>query len=256
MSKAPNRGVYWWINRVPEEEMSEKYALLNLHLAQLRADNNKITRLSPQGPNNTDIVVEFLKRAEELEKQYREWYEGEASAWGPTTAAWVDRDGASDLATAEAFPGRVELYTDLIAAYRYNIARSSQILIWTSILRAVAWLGNPDDYRLTSKYLSARRRCADLIEDIIASIPYFLGWKGSPNGDFGGAAQSACGTTGRLMGVSSLYISWPMFVAANSDFATANQRTFVKGRLLHIAENMGINQAYQLIKVRSYAFRN
>jgi hypothetical protein len=42
---------------------------------------------------------------------------------------------------------------------------------------------------------------------------------------------------------------WPMFVAANSDFATPEQRAFVKGRLIYIAENLGINQADRLMQV-------
>lgn len=194
--------------------------------------------------------MEFLKRAEELERQYRDWYEDQATSWGPTSAAWVERDDTMDLARAEAFPGRIEAYSDLIAAYRYNVARSSQILIWTSILRAVAWLGYPGDYRIIPRYSNARHRCVELIEGIIASIPYFLGWKDAPEGDFQGVAQSACGSSTRLTGVSSFFISWPIFVAATSDFATPDQRTFVKGRLTHIAEDLGVNQAHRLIEVR------
>jgi hypothetical protein len=98
-----------------------------------------------------------------------------------------------DLATSEAFPGRVEEFPELTAGYRYNVARSSQILIWTSILRAVAWKGYPKDYRLTVNYTKARQRCIDLIEGIIASVPYFVGWKGSLNGALSGAAETIQG---------------------------------------------------------------
>ncbi|KAE9375062.1 hypothetical protein N431DRAFT_534079 [Stipitochalara longipes BDJ] len=251
MSKTPSRGVYWWINRVPEQEVSQRYALLNLYVAELRADNNKITTLSPHMACNTEIVVEFLTRAEELEKQYRDWQRNQALCWEPATVAWIDDDDETiDLSTAEAFPGRVETFTELTAGYRYNIARSSQILIWTSILRAVAWRRYPNDYRLTSSYSKARQRCIELIDGIIASIPYFLGWEGCPEGALAGTTQSACGNQSKAIGVGAFYVMWPMFVAANSDFATVEQRAFVKARLVHIAENLGINQAYQLIKVR------
>jgi hypothetical protein len=228
---------YRWIDRVPEDNLSQRYALLNLHLAELRADNNKITTLSPQLASNAEIVLEFLNRAEELEKQYRDWYENQAWPWAPTTVAWVDKDEGMDLATSGAFPGRVEEFPELTAGYRYNIARSSQILIWTSILRAVAWTGYPKDYRLTAIYAEARQRCIYLIEGIVASVPYFVGWKGSRNGALAGVAQSACGNNARAMGVSAFYLMWPMFVAANSDFATPEQRAFVRGKLIYIAEN-------------------
>jgi hypothetical protein len=220
-------------------------------VAELREDNNKITTLSPQTACNTEIVVEFLTRAVQLEKQYRDWQENQASCWEPSTVAWIDHDATMDFATSEVFPGRVESFTELTAGYRYNIARSSQILIWTSILRAVAWTGYPEDYRLTTSYSNARQRCIELIDGIIASIPYFLGWKGYPNGTLSGESQSACGSNSKVIGVGAFYVMWPMFVAANSDFATPEQSAFVKGRLIYIAEHLGISQAHQLIQVCS-----
>jgi hypothetical protein len=198
---------------------------------------------------NTEIVVEFLTRAVQLEKQYRNWQENQASCWEPTTVAWIDNEDTVDFTTSEVFPGRVEAFTDLTAAYRYNISRSSQILVWTSILRAVAWTGYPEDYRLTTSYSNARRRCIELIDGIIASIPYFLGWKGCSDKVLAGESQSACGSSSKVIGVGAFFVMWPMFVAANSDFATLEQRAFVKGRLIYIAENLGINQADHLIQV-------
>ncbi len=248
MSKTPTRGVYWWMNRVPEDDVTQRYALLNLYVAELRADNNRITTLSTRIPSNTEIVLEFLTRAEELEKQYKDWQEMHASCWAPTTVAWIEDDESKDFSTMEAFPGRVETFTELTAGYRYNIARSSQILIWTSILRAESWTRYPQDYRLSSTYSKARQRCIELIDGIIASVPYFLGWKGCPKGALSIEQQPPCGTQSSAMGVGAFYVMWPMFVAANSDFATPEQRAFVKSRLVYIAENLGINQAHQLIK--------
>ena len=239
------------MNRVPEDDVGQRYALLNLQVADLRADNNRVTTLSPHMAGNTELVAEFLSRAEELEQQYRHWEEKYASCWAPTTVAWVDDYDTKVSSTAEAFPGVVESFSELNAAYKYNAARSSQILVWTSIIRAVAWLEHPNDYRLTSTYLSARQRCIELIDGIIASVPYFLGWKGSPEGAFTGGRQSACGSQSDVIGVSAFYIIWPMFVAASSDFSTPEQRAFVKGRLLSIAENLGVNHAQKLIKVCS-----
>jgi hypothetical protein len=236
------------MNRVPEDDVTQRYALLNLYVAELRADNNRITTLSTRIPSNTEIVLEFLTRAEELEKQYKDWQEMHASCWAPTTVAWIEDDESKDFSTMEAFPGRVETFTELTAGYRYNIARSSQILIWTSILRAESWTRYPQDYRLSSTYSKARQRCIELIDGIIASVPYFLGWKGCPKGALSIEQQPPCGTQSSAMGVGAFYVMWPMFVAANSDFATPEQRAFVKSRLVYIAENLGINQAHQLIK--------
>jgi hypothetical protein len=42
---------------------------------------------------------------------------------------------------------------------------------------------------------------------------------------------------------------WPLFAAAASDFASPSQRIFLRGRLKHVAQIMGINQALILSEV-------
>jgi hypothetical protein len=249
MARAPIPGVYWWIHRVPEDPMSQRYAILNLYVAELRADNDKTTTLAPRNADNTEKVLAFLKRAEELEQQYREWYDSQGSLWAPTTAAWINNDNVGDLATSKVFPGRLEVFSDLTKGYKYNIARAAQIFIWTSILRSVAWMGNAEDYMATSHFANARQRCAELIEGIVASVPYFLGWKGYPNASIAGASYSPCGNDTQAKTASVVFILFPMFVAIRSDFATPEQRTFMKGKLKHIAENEGVSQASMLLAV-------
>jgi hypothetical protein len=249
MARTPVPGVYWRIHRVLEDRMSQKYAVLNLYVAELRADNDKTTILAPRNADNTEKVLAFLKRAEELESQCREWYDSQACIWAPTTAAWIEKDDIGDLATSEVFPGRVEVFSDLTQGYKYNIARAAQIYIWTSILRSVAWMGNAEDYVATSHFDKARQRCGELIEGIVANVPYFLGWKGVLNSSIAGASHSLCGDGTQANSASAVFLLFPMFVATTSDFATPEQRTFMKGRLTYVAENLGIPQAYMLLAV-------
>ena len=56
-------------------------------------------------------------------------------------------------------------------------------------------------------------------------------------------------------GASAVFLLWPMFVAGTSDFATPEQREFLAGRLRYIGDELGIRQAYRLIKVRRFASR-
>lgn len=104
--------------------MTARHAMFNLQLAQLRADNNNITTL-PRTPESMETVKAFSKQAEDLEQEYREWFDNEATSWAPTTAAWISRDKAGDPKTAQAFQGRVELYADPTQAHRYNVSRSA-----------------------------------------------------------------------------------------------------------------------------------
>jgi hypothetical protein len=246
MSKPVDLGADWWLDRASEDEMMQMYAALNLRLAELRVENDKTTSLAPRTASNTVKVVELLQKAEALEKEYREWYTSLPSS-SVSATAWID-DEETDLAASIAHPGRVDLYKELSLAYVYNIARSSQILTWTIILRCVTWLGEPLDYRITTHYKTAAQTCKYLIEDIIASIPYFFVWSRDTDMVIIDRIQSLCGNIA-LKGVSAVFLIWPIYVAISSDFATSSQRNFLRGKLAYIAESVGLGQAAIMLQV-------
>jgi hypothetical protein len=63
-------------------------------------------------------------------------------------------------------------------------------------------------------------------------------------------ANFACGTNDpTVKPLTGIFVMWPLFAAAASDFATPSQRIFLRGRLKHVAEIMGINQALILFEV-------
>jgi hypothetical protein len=107
-------------------------------------------------------------------------------------------------------------------AYAYNVARNSQILIWTTILRCVAWLSPNDDYRISEEHKKATMICGALIEDIVASVPYFFGW----NAETDPATATRNDSDIDIKGVSRIFLMWPLFAAASSDFCSDSQRAF------------------------------
>ena len=244
----------WWLNGVVsgKDPIMEEYAGFNLRVAELRQDNDKITSLCPQTPANIASVFTLLNRAQDLEREYREWYTSLRPHWKPNPVAWVDWSDiglnmGADLSSSIVHPGRVDVYKELSLAYAYNIARSSQILIWTTILRCVAWLGEPDDYRITPEHKRAAQICSMLIEDIVASVPYFFGW--NENTDPSMATSLKDGADDSVKGVSGVFLMFPLWVACSSDFVSESQRVFLRGRLTFIAERMGISQAKILLNV-------
>ena len=244
-------GVAWWLRNAPQEDVLQTFADLNLNVAELRAETDKTTTLGPRKACNIEKVLVLLRRAETLEQQYQEWFNSLPSTWDVRTVAWVER-GEADLSTAEVHPGRVDSYGEFWMAYSLNIARSSRLFIWTTILRCVAWLGGVErDYRITEEYTTASRVCSEIIGDIVSSIPFVFG--GSNEEDASGvwSPQFACGTTDKSTprGLAGLFVMWPIFSAASSDFATQSQRRYLRGRLTYIAQTMGINQAEVLLKV-------
>lgn len=219
-------------------------------MAQLRADNDKTTSVAAHTTENLEKVLKLLRRAEALEKEYVEWIENLPADWAITTVAWIDGD-VGDLETSIIHPGRVVAYRELWVAYYHNIVRSCRLYIWTTILRCVAWMSAPRDYRLSSEYTTASNACRQLVEDIIASVPYFFGWNRNKDVAMADRSNFACGVNddASIKGISGVFVMWPIFSAAASDFASPSQRVYLRGRLRYIAEQMGINQAGILLQV-------
>jgi hypothetical protein len=94
-----------------------------------------------------------------------------------------------------------------------------------------------------------------MINDMIASIPFHLGWSdGQGRGNFrtNGMSRFACGEdytpAGKTLG--AYFLVWPLFTINCSDFATDAQRRWVIGRMKYMSEIMGLSQASVLSHVR------
>ena len=233
-----------------EDPIVQSFAAVNLKMAALRADTNKTTILKLHSTENIGKVMKLLQRAQALDEEYLDWIKCLPPGWEIKTVAWVD-SAVQNLSTSLVHPGRVDAYGELWMAYKYNIVRSCRLFIYTTILRCVAWLGKPQDYRLTPEYTTAARICRQLVEDIVASVPYFFGWNSENDGAMKARANFACGSNddSGVKPLTGVFVMWPLFAAATSDFATPSQRIFLRGRLKHVAEIMGINQALILFEV-------
>ncbi len=225
---------------------------MNIRMAALRADNDLTTTLQTRTTENLEKVLKLLRRAEALEREYVAWIETLPPNWNIKTVAWIDSD-IRDLTESIVHPGRVDAYGELWMAYFYNIVRACRLFIWTTILRCAAWINNPQDYRLAREYTTAAGVCRQIIEDIIASVPYFFGWNRSNNMAMADKSNFACGLSGEssIKGLAGIFAMWPIFAAAASDFASQSQRIYLRGRLKYIAEMMGINQAVIMLDVNS-----
>lgn len=242
-SKAADPNVDWMAIEA-DDPVVQTFAAANLKMAALRADTDKTTTLKVHSAENTEIVKKLLQRAQVLDQEYLDWIKALPAGWEIKTVAWVD-SAVQNLSTSLVHPGRVDAYGELWMAYKYNIVRSCRLFIYSTILRCVAWLGNSHDYRLTPEYTTAARICRQLVEDIVASVPYFFGWNSENDVTMKARANFACGSSDdpSVKPLSGIFVMWPLFTAAASDFASPSQRIFLRGRLKHIAETMGIAQA-------------
>lgn len=245
----------WWVDDASSEDVLRNITKLHLELAKFRADLNELMTLLPSTPENTQIILGYMHRAQQLDRGFAEFAQTVPDEWKYETVAWHDQTPGSDISKEEVCPGKVDLYTDIYIVSVWNNLRVSRLLLSGMIVRCAAWLCNPVDYRTTPEYASAARLGTDMITDICASIPLSLGWKmagrGSQN-EIGMSAKYACGDDDNdSKGLGGYLAIWPLFSSSCSDFATDTQRKWILGRLNYIAETLGIDQAKTFAHVSS-----
>lgn len=237
-SKDVKEGIDWWTSFASEDKVQHEVSVLNLKVADLRAETHKICTLEGHTTDNIEKVLNHMRKAEQIEKEYVAWYANLTEEWTPKLAAWIDDVAERNLESTACYPGRVDVYGELWMATTHNIVRASRLFILTTILRCTAWITAELDYKLTPEYVEVSRQASVLIEDIVSSIPFFFGWK-SPDTELPLSENSyfPCGNDSKISGkgVTGVWAIWPVFAAAASDFATSSQRLWLRGRLKYIA---------------------
>ncbi len=206
-------------------------ARLNLETAKLHAKANDTLAEAVGEPKDIDKIIEIETMAKDLELKFKDWETSLQAPWSFSTVAWIDHIDGAQLENSHSFHGRVDEYSDISIATAWNMMRANRIMLGADIVRASACLHPDQDYRITPEYASTARISKDLIEDIIASIPTFLGSPFIENNGLNGKSALA------------LFILWPLFVVFISDHTSDEQRKWASGRLRFIAEEVGISQA-------------
>ncbi|ESZ96651.1 hypothetical protein SBOR_2961 [Sclerotinia borealis F-4128] len=239
-SKTPLLGTDWWCADAPKNEGAASVNRLNLQVAELRGDLNRILTSHPRSAETNELVNEIRTRAIELGQEYQKWEETQTKQ----TVAWVDNIPGGDITKADVCPGRVDLYADVFACSAWNFSRVSRIFIAAIVIRCAAWNCYPVDYRTTPEYAQMSRLGQEMICDIIASVPFMFGWHLDAEGRL--KSEDVMGGGEDVMGVKALggvYTIWPLLSVSCSDFTTDSQRLWVKGRFKFISEVIGLNQA-------------
>ncbi|RFU23577.1 hypothetical protein B7463_g12761, partial [Scytalidium lignicola] len=249
-SKQPALGIDWWISDDIKDENAKFVAMMSIRVAELRTGVNHILAASPRTPANIEKVLAVMRQAQAMEQEFQDWHDSLPDAWRPKTVAWIENIPDGDLVNAELCPGRVDMFDDFFIAYVWNHARTARIFLSGMVIRCTAWVCAPVDYRTTPEYATAARVGIDIVTDIIASAPYFLGWRVDKDGNLkhAGLGGFACGddedASPRSLG--GYFCQWGLLSVAGSDFTTDAQRIWAKGRLRYIGDNLGMNQSGML----------
>ncbi|KAH8661651.1 hypothetical protein BGZ60DRAFT_90277 [Tricladium varicosporioides] len=246
-SKSPAMGPDWWVSDAVEGDFAAPVIKLKLQLAELRAEINAALTGFPRTPEYFQKVLDMMRRAAAMEADYEAWEASLPDFWHPKTVAWVDNVTGVDITKSEVCPGKVEIYHNIWVATIWNHARIARLNISGTIVRCAAWICSPVDYRTTPEYATNVRLSVDLITDVIASIPFHLGWHVGQAGamsapDLNGFNEGL-ETFSKPKPIGGFFALWPLFAISCMDFITDSQRAWAKGRLNFISEIMGMNHA-------------
>ncbi|OHE93718.1 hypothetical protein CORC01_10945 [Colletotrichum orchidophilum] len=232
----------WLLHHECRGRMQHAIASMDIQSSQIRQDVDRILGAGDRKPETIQKVLDALKRAQALEAKFRKLNNDPSPQWKVDTVEWVMERSDNELDTAQTFAGPVYGFFNLPLAILHVATWCCHLMLTTTILRCMAWLVSPDDYRMGEEYEELKRSAILRIEDTIASTPFFCRW----NGYGVVVSQFPCGNTrpdDPLKGAAGLMVLWPMVTACSSDFATPRQRRFLRGRLKYLAEVAGIRQA-------------
>ncbi|KIH89099.1 hypothetical protein SPBR_06595 [Sporothrix brasiliensis 5110] len=283
--KAPDMDVDWWMADAVADSAAGACQRLSIRTAALRSRAaDLMATSSDRSPENVARIMALAQEAYSLDRDCVAWQANVPVEWRYHTVAWQDKlPEGGDYGRAEVFPGKIDVYRDIYIASVWNMVRATRLCLASIGVRCAAWACAPADYRTTSQYATAARMCSDIITDIIASVPFYLGWHksqdfssssaspdrrhhskdppsatqstdGSTEGDsdneYTPSLGFVCGDDSSLKGLAGYFLAWPLTNINSQDYTTDNQRAWVIGRLKHISNELGVRYAGFLAELR------
>lgn len=249
---SPPRGVDYWVKDAVNDTTATTCQRLCLETNAVRAEVTRVLTANVRSAAVNETISALVKRMHALEDETRTWLETLPEHWHYVTVGWENNVPDGDYSRAEVYPGRVDVYRDFWIASVVNMARVTRIALASTIVRCVAWICAPADYRTTPEYASAVRVSTESITDILASVPYHLGWHLKRPEAMRKANLSGfgCGDEYAEKSLPGYFLNLPLAAVQNQDTCTDSQRAWVKGRLRYVASELGVRYAGVLAKVR------
>lgn len=204
-----------------------------------------------RSPENIAAIRDLMRQCQARDRDLINWSRSLPQYFHCKGVAWESSLPDGDFFKAEVYPGRVDAFEDLWVASLWNTMRCARIALASIIVRSSAWLCAPLDYRTTPEYATCSQTCINLITDIIASIPYQLGWFSKRKGLLQRASLTGygCGEDDSEKGLAGYFVTWPLSCVLTQDYSSDSQKAWVKGRLNYVATGLGVRYAKMLTQV-------
>ncbi|KAI0845340.1 hypothetical protein F5Y00DRAFT_246362 [Daldinia vernicosa] len=252
---APIMGAEWWIDDAVRNETAASCHRLMIKLGECRAEVTRLMNSMARTPDNMEIMMDMLRRIQTVDQEVVAWMRNVPEDWRFRTVTWEDRVPDGDYSKAEVFPGRVDVYQDFYITSVWNTSRTARLVLASLVVRCAAWICSPVDYRTTPEYATAARTCVETITDIIASVPYQLGWRPSKATSRHQHQQQhqhqqknrfVCGEENSPKALAGYFLTWPLICLHSQDYTTDAQRAWIHGRLRFIGDELGVKYAHVL----------
>ncbi|GAB1313646.1 White-opaque regulator 1 [Madurella fahalii] len=245
-------GADWWMSAGDTDSLFATCQRFALKYTELRDGMTIIMVTAPRSPQTIARMHELAKRVQQTDRDLANWLMCVPDELRPRTLCWLWEDDlgltrGERYRDVEVFPGPVDVYPDFMTASAWNLGRISRLLLASLSIRITAYICGTVDYRTAAEYETLNRICESVISEIIASVPYHLGWHLSRKdllGNEPGRSGFACGQEGPYKALPSLFLIWSLTCIKNHDVSSEDQREWAKGRLKFIADHVGLKYAH------------
>ncbi len=245
------RDVNFWIQDATKDPFATDLQRITLQISELKTEANKLLVSLHHSPENIETIMQIMRKCQIKDQELLQWSENIPDNYQGKPVTWVNGLPDGNYSKAEVFPGRVDAFEDLWVTTVWVTMRCSRLVLASIIVRAAAWVCSPIDYRTTPEYAAWSDTCASIISDLCAAIPYQLGWFKSRQEllERSDLTSYGCGDEAGAKGLSGYFVTWPLSCIITQDYSTAGQREWAKGRLEHIASDLGVGYAKMLTHV-------
>jgi len=147
---------------------------LTIKVAILRRQRGSLASLKSRILNHIKKLSRIPRMAEALGQDFIDML---PSSWRFKIVASAGDIPETDLLNTSAYPGRILSYRHLMVASICVGGYTLQLFLSGLSISCAAWPSRPADYRITPEYIAVCKFLSEIIDDIAASIRFFLGWK-------------------------------------------------------------------------------
>lgn len=225
-----------WSKAALEFETPEQAALTNLSGLSMKYSDIRTSMSSFKDYTNTETIIPALCA---LDAEYADWASKCPPQFIYSTVNLTER-------SEEVFSDHYHVYTSIWIAKVWNGYRCVRILVNELLVDQLSHLlqrptsslpvRNSGTSPMENQILASNSIILQLSHDICASVPYCLGYDNALDPVFRQPPKSASGNI----------LLWPLYSAAVTGMVSPMMRDWVAGRLMLIAEVIGIKQAIPL----------